>query len=140
MTGGLAQWKQSDHERPQRELPPSRSTLEAYFREHPPATVGEAVAKITELTGIARQPTPVQQYLKALGLKPRPVGRLPAKADVDAQAAFKKTVWSPGERRPRQANAPSLLGMPPRWSLRPFGGWSGAFNAGLSQRPLDGHG
>ena len=94
--GGIEELKHIDHYRPQSQLAPYRSTLEAYFREHPPATVVEAGAKITELTGIARQPTQVRQFLKALGMKPRKVGMLPAKADVDAQEAFKKTVWSPG--------------------------------------------
>ena len=96
VTGGLEQLKQIDHDRPQSELTPYRSTLEAYFREHPPATVGEAAAQSTELTGMARRPTPVRQCLNALGMKPRTVGMLPAKADVDAQAACKKTAWSPG--------------------------------------------
>ena len=70
--------------------------LEAYFREHPPATVAEAAAQIQARTGIARKPTQVRQFLTALGMKPRKVGMIPAKADVDAQEAFKKTVWSPG--------------------------------------------
>ena len=96
VTGGIEQLKQIDHYRPQSQLASYRSTLEAYFREHPPATVVEAGAKITELTGIARQPTQVRQFLNALGMKPRTVGRLPAKAAVDAPEAFKKTVWSPG--------------------------------------------
>jgi transposase len=84
VTGGLERLKQIDHYRSQSGLTPYRSTLEAYFREHPPATAGEAVAKITELTGIARRPTQVRQFLKARGMKPRKVGMLPAKADVDA--------------------------------------------------------
>jgi hypothetical protein len=29
-----------------------KKTIEAYFREHPPASVKEAMAKIEELTGI----------------------------------------------------------------------------------------
>jgi parallel beta-helix repeat protein len=73
VTGGIEQLKQIDHYWPQSQLTSYRSTLEAYFREHPPATVVEAGAKITELTGIARQPTQVRQFLKALGMKPRKV-------------------------------------------------------------------
>jgi transposase len=96
IAGGIEQLKQIDHYRPQRELARSRPMLEAYFREHPPATVAEAAAQIQERTGIARKPTQVRQFLKALGMKPRKVGMIPAKADVDAQEAFKKTVWSPG--------------------------------------------
>jgi hypothetical protein len=139
VTGGLEQLQQIDPYRPQSELTPYRSTREAYVREHPPAPVGEAAAKITELTGIARRPTQVRQLLQALGMKPRTVGMLPAKADVDAHAALKKTAWSPGERRPRPATAPSFVWRPRSLSLRPFGGWSGAFNACVSKRHLDGN-
>lgn len=96
VTGGIEQLKQIDHYRPQSALAPYRPTLEAYFRAHPPATVAEAAAQIQEQTGIARKPTQVRQCLKALGMKPRKVGMIPAKADVEAQEAFKKTVWSPG--------------------------------------------
>ena len=64
--------------------------LEADFREHPPATVAEAAARIQELTGIARKPTQVRQFMKALGMQPRKVGMIPAKADVEAQETFKK--------------------------------------------------
>jgi hypothetical protein len=50
-----------------------------------------AAAKIADLTGIVRKPTQVRQFLKALGMKPRKVGMIPAKADVEAQEALKKT-------------------------------------------------
>lgn len=88
--GGIEQLKQLDHYRPQSELTQHRSTLEADFRAHPPATVAEAAARIQELTGIARKPTQVRQFMKALGMQPRKVGMIPAKADVQAQEAFKK--------------------------------------------------
>ena len=70
------------------------AALEAYFEEHPPATVNEAVAKIAELTGIRRGPTQVRRFLGALDLRPRKVGMIPAKADVQQQARFKKKNWS----------------------------------------------
>jgi hypothetical protein len=47
--------------------------------------VAEAAARIEALTGIARKPTQVRQFLKALGRQSRKVGMLPAKVDVDAQ-------------------------------------------------------
>jgi transposase len=90
MAGGITQLKHIDHYRPHSELTNYRTTLEAYFHQHPPATVAEAAAKIAELTGIVRKPTQVRQYLRALGMKPMKVGMLPAKADVEAQEAFKK--------------------------------------------------
>jgi transposase len=90
MVGGITQLKHLDHYRPHSELTNHRTTLEAYFHQHPPATVAEAAAKLAELPGMVRKPTQVRQYLRALGMKPMKVGRLPAKADVDAQDAFKK--------------------------------------------------
>jgi transposase len=88
MAGGITQLKRIDHYRPHSELTNHRPTLEAYFHQHPPTTVTEAAAKIAELTGIVRKPTQVRQYLRALRMKPRKVGMLPAKADAEAQGAF----------------------------------------------------
>jgi transposase len=90
VAGGIEQLKRIDHYRPQSELANHRTTLEAYFQQHPPATVAEAAAKIAEVTGIVRKPTQVRQFLRALGMKPMKVGMIPAKADVDAQEVFKK--------------------------------------------------
>jgi transposase len=90
IAGGITQLKRIDHYRPHSELTNHRTTLEAYFHQHPPATVAEAAANMAELTGIVRKPTQVRQYLRALGMKPMKVGMLPAKADVEAQEAFTK--------------------------------------------------
>jgi transposase len=82
--------------RPRRALHRHRATIEAEFRQHPPSTVAEAAARIEARTGIARRPTQVRQFVNALGMKPRKVGMSPAQADVAAQAAFTKSVWSHG--------------------------------------------
>lgn len=95
VTGGIEQLKHIEHYRPQSELANHRTTLEASFQQHPPATVAEAAARIAELTGIVRKPTQVRQFLKSLGMKPRKVGMIPAKADVEAQEAFKQTCLEP---------------------------------------------
>jgi transposase len=95
-TGGLEQLKHLEPRQPRSALHRHRATIDAEFRQRPPATVAEAAARIEALTGIARKPTQVRQFLKALGLQPRKVGMLPAKADIEAQETFKKTVWSLG--------------------------------------------
>jgi transposase len=92
--GGVERLKQLHLYQPTSELQEQRTTLEAYFIAHPPSSVGEACAKIKELTGIQRQPTQVRAFLHSLGLKPRKVGALPAKADVEAQEQFRKNCWS----------------------------------------------
>ncbi len=96
VTGGIEQLKHREPRRPRRALHPHRATIEAEFRQHPPATVAEAAARIAALTGITRQPTQVRQFLNVLGMRPRRVGVLPAKADVAAPEAFKKTRWRLG--------------------------------------------
>jgi transposase len=140
IAGGIEPLKQIDHYRPQSELARYRPTLEAYVREHPPATVAEAAAQIQERTGIARKPTQVRQFLQALGMKPRKVGMLPAKADVDAQEAFKKTVWSPGSRKLKRVNAPSSSWTPRMLCVPPFWAWSGVCHACWSRHPQGGNG
>jgi transposase len=93
--GGLDQVKANNAYRPESELAAHRPTLEAYFRQHPPATIKEAAAKIKELTGIERKETQVRVFLKGLGMTCRKVGMLPAKADPDEQAEFKATKLDP---------------------------------------------
>lgn len=72
------------------ELDEHINTLSDYFAAHPPHTVAEARAAIIRLTGVKRSVTQVREFLKRLGLAPRKVGCLPAKADVAAQAEFQK--------------------------------------------------
>ena len=92
--GGIERLKEIRFCPPRSELDEHRESLEAYFEEHPPATVNEAVAKIEELTGIRRGPTQVRRFPGSLGLRPRKVGMIPAKADVKEQSRFKKKNWS----------------------------------------------
>ena len=95
-TGGIERLQRFEPRRPRSLLHQHRPTIEADFQPRPPATVAEAAARIEALTGMKRKPTQVRQFLKALGMKPRKVGMMPAKANVAAQDAFKKTVGSRG--------------------------------------------
>ena len=92
--GGIERLKEIRFRHPRSALDEYRASLEAYFEAYPPATVNEAAAKIEELTGIRRGPTQVRRFLGSLGLRPRKVGMIPAKADVQEQARFKKKNWS----------------------------------------------
>lgn len=62
---------------------------------HPPHTIAEAAAAIERLTGVRRSPTQVREFLKRVGFSRRKTGSLPAKADPEAQAEFKKKSFSP---------------------------------------------
>jgi transposase len=89
-TGGVAKLKELTFYRPQSELKQHQESLESYFRDHPPATLAQAAAKIEELTGIRRSREQVRQFLKGMGMNCRRVGVLPAKADPEAQEEFLK--------------------------------------------------
>lgn len=89
-SGGLEALKTLSFYRPESALQRHRTTLEGYFREHPPASTKEARAVIERLTGIRRSRERVRQFLKGLGMNCRKVGMVPAKADAAAQEAFQK--------------------------------------------------
>jgi len=93
--GGIEALKTVRFHRPQSELSKHRGTLEAYFREHPPASTKQAMATIETLTGVRRSPNRVRLFLKHIGLKFRKVGMIPAKADVEVQETFKTTELEP---------------------------------------------
>jgi len=88
--GGVERLKTLGFHKPQSELAEHLQSLETYFQQHPPATVNEATARVEELTGIRRGPTQVRKFLNSLGLRPRKVGMIPAKANVEEQDRFKK--------------------------------------------------
>jgi len=95
-TGGIEALKRLEFHRPTSELEIHHDTLEAYFKEHPPATIPQAVKLIEQLTGLKRSPTQVGIFLKKLGLKRLKTSAVPAKYDVERQATFKKTNSSHG--------------------------------------------
>jgi len=62
--GGLEKLKELNYYSPVSELSEHISSLETYFREHPPATIKEAQQKIKEITGIERSETQIREFLK----------------------------------------------------------------------------
>jgi transposase len=93
--GGVEKLKELNFHRQESQLVEHKTTLERYFRAHPPATCAEAGAKIEELTGVKRGPTQTREFLKKLGMKPRKVGQIPAKADIKEQEGFKEEHLEP---------------------------------------------
>lgn len=93
--GGVATLKELKFYQPQSELKQHATSIEAYFTEHPPATAKEAMGKIEELTGIKLSENRVRVFLKSIGLKPRKVGMIPAKADAEKQEEFLKNELEP---------------------------------------------
>src|SRR5207248_7682726 len=95
-TGGIEALKRLQFRRPISEMEAHHDTLEAYFREHPPASIPQAVKLIEQLTGLKRSPTQVGIFLKKMGLKRLKTYAVPAKLDAELQASFKKTNSSRG--------------------------------------------
>jgi len=93
--GGVEALKEINIHKPQSKLKPYTATIESYFREHPPATAKEAMGKIEELTGIKLSENRVRVFLKSIGLKPRKVGMIPAKANAEKQEEFLKNELEP---------------------------------------------
>ena len=63
--------------------------------QNPPATVAAAGEKIAELTSVRRKPTQIRRFLKRLGMKPRKVAAIPAKANPETQEEYKRQILEP---------------------------------------------
>jgi transposase len=107
--GGIEKLKELTFYQPQSDLVEHKTKIEAYFLEHPPATMQEAAHRLEELTGIKRSAPQVSQFLKSLGLKRRKVGMMPAKADPEKQATFKQEQLEPLLETAQQGEKRSTL-------------------------------
>ena len=62
--GGIEKLKSVHYNCPISELAAHTTSLETYFKEHPPSSVKQAQDDIERLTGIRRGPTQVREFLK----------------------------------------------------------------------------
>jgi len=62
--GGLEKLKELNYYRPESKLNAHITSLEAHFREHPPASIKEAQSEIEIITGVKRSETQVAEFLK----------------------------------------------------------------------------
>jgi transposase len=102
--GGLERLKESGYAGPSSELDEHATSLEAYFKEHPPRTTAEAQQIIKEQTGIERSPTQVQAFMKRLGMRCRKVGYVPGRAANPDKQAEQET-FQTQQLEPRLAEA-----------------------------------
>jgi len=126
-TGGLDKLKEVNFSQPQSALRQHRQTLDKYFREHPVASINEAIAKIEELTGLKRSPTRVRHFLKSLGLKCQKVGMVPSKADPDVQESFKKKELVPRLEQAKKGQRVVFFVDAAHFVLAPFLGFLWSF-------------
>ena len=80
------------------------TSLETYFKAHPPRTVAEAQQAIKDQTGIERSPTQIQAFMKRIGMKCRKVGYVPGRAANPDKQAEQET-FKTQELEPRLAEA-----------------------------------
>ena len=126
-TGGIEKLKEVPFHQRQSQLAAYRASIEAAFRQCPPATVAEAAARIEALTGLKRGPTQVRQFIQSLGMKPRKVGQIPAKADVTAQEAFKTEQLEPRLEEAKAAQRVVFFMDAAHFVFAPFLGWVWCF-------------
>lgn len=62
--GGIEKLKEINYYQPESELQQHIVSLEAYFREHPPATIKQAQHEVEIITGVHRSETQIREFLK----------------------------------------------------------------------------
>jgi hypothetical protein len=62
--GGIEKLKEIYFYQPESELKQHIVSLEAYFREHPPATIKQAQHEVEIITGVRRSETQIREFLK----------------------------------------------------------------------------
>lgn len=129
--GGIRKLTELNFYAPTSELERHRFRLEAYFHEHPPATLNEAAAKIQELTGLKRSPSAVGRFLNSLGMAPRRVGTIPSKTDPEKQEHFRINELEPRLEEAKQGKRALFLSMLLTLSWVPFSAFSGRFPGSL---------
>lgn len=127
LNGGIEKLKEVNFNRPESELTKHTLTIEAYFKEHPPATIKEAMSKIEELTGIKRSEPQVNKFLKSIGMKCRKVGMLPSKADPDVQEEYKREKLEPRLNEAKTGKRKVLSVDAAHFVLSPFLGYLWSF-------------
>lgn len=125
--GGIEKLKEVSFHRRHSELADYCATIEAEFRQRPPASVAEAAQRIAQLTGLKRGPTQVRQFLKSLGMKVRKVGQIPAKADVEAQERFKTEALAPRLEEAKLGQRVVFFMDAAHFVFAPFLGWVWCF-------------
>jgi transposase len=92
--GGLERLQEINFYHPQSEMQSYSVKIERYFEENPPSSIGEAVSKIEELTGIKRGETQVRKFLKDRKFRFRRVGTVPAKSLTEEKKTNNGNFWS----------------------------------------------
>ena len=108
--GGFAGLTQVNFRGTQSALLPYEDSLVAYFEKNPVSSVGQATAKIEELTGISKSPTRVRDWMRKVGMKYQKTAQIPAKACPEKQEAWKANIFAPLKQRAETGEIVLLFG------------------------------
>lgn len=133
--GRIEKLKAINFYRPASELAAHVTKLETFFRAHYPASIKEAAAKIEELTGIKRSETQVRHFITSIGMKPRKIGMIPAKADPEKQEQFKKDKLEPVLEEAKAETRKVFSVDSAHFVLAPFLGFLWSFTRVFMQAP-----
>jgi transposase len=103
--GGIERLRHLGYTGKTNELLKHKTTLEEYFKEHPPGTAAEAREIIERLTDIKRSPTQIREFMKRIGMKCRKVGFVPGKVVNDPDKLTEQDTFREEKLKPRLAEA-----------------------------------
>jgi transposase len=92
--GGLERLREMKFFHRQSQMEAYSGKIEQYFEENPPASIGEAVAKFEELTGIKWCTTQLRKFLKDCKFRFLRVVTVPAKALSEEKKTSSGNFWS----------------------------------------------
>ncbi len=90
------------------------------FLQQPPMTAGDAMQRISEMTGIIRSEQQVRSFMKRHGLKFIKCGHIPAKADNEAQHQWVETELKPVIAAAKEGRVHLLFCDAAHFVLQPF--------------------
>ena len=125
--GGIEKLKELNFYKPQSDLVQYTTSLEEYFKEHPPASIKEAVSEIEKITGLKRSETQTRKFLESMGIKRRKVGMIPAKADLDKQKKFQDEKLKPRLEEAKSGKRKLIYVDAAHFVLAPFLGYLWSF-------------
>lgn len=102
------------------ELLKHKTSIEAFFKENPPATIKEAQHRIEELTNISRSATQIRCFMKRIGLKRYKTGHIPAKADREKQEQWLEKTLNPVIEKAKKGEVHLLFMDAAHFVLAPF--------------------
>ena len=105
----------------------NKSRLENYtdsilksFTGQPPMNANEAKVRIEAMTGISRSPSQVRAFMKRHGLRYIKTGHIPAKADIEKQREWVRTILEPAIKESQNGECHLLFMDAAHFILQPF--------------------